>query len=94
MGQTVIDVFSFILDMKKRTNTKFPLLLFLCSEDFTDTSRFAFLRDRAALLLNMQNLHLLLHLFASVLHTVAYFDAAKFSKDIFYCFCCQTMEGI
>ncbi len=48
----VIDVFlnnlfmSFGL-MKKR-NTRFPILLFLCTEQFTDTTLFTFLLDRAA----------------------------------------------
>ncbi len=47
---------------------------------------YIFLQDRAALLLNMQNVHslyyLLLHLFASLCHTL-YSDAAKFSIKLF-----------
>ncbi len=46
----VIDVFqrtcSCLLDMKKKT--RFPSLLFLCTEQFTDTNLFTFLQDRAA----------------------------------------------
>ncbi len=37
----------------------FPLLLFLCTELFNYTNLFTFLHDRAALLLNMLNVHLL-----------------------------------
>ncbi len=56
-------------------NTRFPLLLFLCTEQFTYTTLFTFLQDRAAILLNMKNVHslycLLLYLFASLCpHTV------------------------
>ncbi len=60
--QTVIDVFQrtclFLLDTweKEQINTRFILLLFICSEQFTDTSLFTFLHDRSALLLNMQNI--------------------------------------
>ncbi len=75
-----------IRHIKKHTYSRFPLLLFLCSEQFTDTSLFTFSQDRAALL-NMQNLHLLFiitFVFLSVPHTVmAYFDAAIFSIKLF-----------
>ncbi len=52
---------SCLLDTLKR-NTRFPLLLFLCTEQFTDTNLFTFffLQDRAAL--NMQNVHSLYYL--------------------------------
>ncbi len=62
----VIDVFQrtcSCLDSWKKRNARFPLLLFLWGEQFTDTDLFKFSQDRAALLLNMQNVHLL---FASV----------------------------
>ncbi len=59
----------------KHINTRFPLLLFLCTEQFNDTNLFTFLQDRATLLLTMQNVHsrycLLLRLFSSLCpHTV------------------------
>ncbi len=41
------NLFMSIRHMKKR-NTRFPLLLFLCTEQFTDTNPFTFLQDRAA----------------------------------------------
>ncbi len=63
---------SCLLDTLKR-NTRFPLLLFLCTEQFTDTKTFTSLQDRAAQ--NVQNVnslyYLLMHLFASLCpHTV------------------------
>ncbi len=80
------NVLMSIRHIKKHTYSRFPLLLFLCSEQFTDTSLFTFSQDRAALL-NMQNLHLLFiitFVFLSVPHTViAYFDAAIFSIKLF-----------
>ncbi len=73
----VLDVFqrtcSCLLDSLKR-NTRFPILLFLCTEQFTYTNLLTFfLQDRTAQ--NMQNEHslyyLLLHLFPSLCpHTV------------------------
>ncbi len=70
----IIEVFqrtcSCIVVMKKKEH-QFPLLLFLCTEQFTN--RFTFSHDRAALLLNrkMYSYYLLLHLFASLCtHTV------------------------
>ncbi len=75
----VIDVFqrtcSLLLDTWKN-KYKFPLLLFLCIEQFTYTNLFKFFAGQgSSLLLNMQNVHslycLLLHLFASLCpHTV------------------------
>ncbi len=71
-----------IRHMKKR-NTRFPLLLFLCTEQFTDTNLFTFLQDRAALHLNMQNVgyiyDLLIYICFPLCAHILYFDAAKFS---------------
>ncbi len=87
----VIDVFqrtcSCLLDTwkkKEHRNTRFLSLLFLCTEQFTDTNLFSFSQDRAALLLNMQNVHLffiITFVCISGPHTV--FDAAKFSIKLF-----------
>ncbi len=79
------NLFMSIFHIKKKYQVL--LLLFLCTEQFTDTNLFTFsLQDRAALLLNMQNVHslyyLLLHLFPSLCHTL-YSDAAKFSIKLF-----------
>ncbi len=79
----VIDVFQrtcwCLLDMWKKKITRFPLLLFLCTEQFTDTNLFICLQDRAALLLNMLNVHLLCIRFGCLCAHVLYFDANKFS---------------
>ncbi len=79
------NLFMSIFHIKKKYQVL--LLLFLCTEQFTDTNLFTFsLHDRAALLLNRKNVHslyyLLLHLFASLCHTL-YSDAAKFSIKLF-----------
>ncbi len=70
---------------KEHRNTRFPLLLFLYTEQFTDTNLFTFSQDRAALLLNMQNVHLLFIItFVSPLCAhILYFDEAKFSIKLF-----------
>ncbi len=81
---------------KKHINS-FLLLLFLCTEQFIETNLFTFSQDRAAHFLNMLNVHLLLHLFASLCH-ILYFDEAKFSIKLFSlvyfsCFCSQTTDN-
>ncbi len=58
----IIDVFqrtcSYLEKKKKKKNTRFPSLLFLCTEKFTDTNLFTFSHDRAALLPNRKNVQL------------------------------------
>ncbi len=53
---------------------------------------------RAALLLKMQNVHLLLHLFPSLCPHTVFWWSKILNKTvfigIFYCFCCQTTEWI
>ncbi len=66
----------------------FLLLLFICTEQFNETSLFKlFVRQDSSLLLKMQNVHLLFiiaFVCLSVPHTVvAYFDGAKFSIKLF-----------
>ncbi len=75
-------------EKREQRNNSFLSLLFLCTEQFTDTSLFTFSHDRSAhFFLNMLNLHLLsiiTFLCLSVPHTaIAYFDAAKFSIKLF-----------
>ncbi len=57
---------------KNREIPGLPLLLFLCTEQFTYTSLFTlFAGQGSSLIVNMQNVNLLLHLFASLCpHTV------------------------
>ncbi len=89
----VIDVFqracSCLLDSWKR-NTRFPLLLFLCTEQFTDTNKpvYIFLQDKPAhffwtckmYIAYIVYYYICLPLCAHIL----YFDAAKFSKKYLY----------
>ncbi len=86
---------------KEHRNTRFPLLLFLCTEQFTYTSLLTlFAGQRSSLLLNMQNVHyyLLLHLFASLCPHTVIWCSQILNKTvfivIFYCFCCQTSKLI
>ncbi len=78
----VIDVFqrtcSCLLDMKK-INTRFPLLLSLLWAIYLHKPVYIF-AHRAALLLKMQNVHLLFIItFVSLSTHILYFDEAKFS---------------
>ncbi len=50
---------------------------------FTYSNLFTFFAGQGSSLLNMQNVHSLLHLFASLCH-ILYFDAAKFSMKPFH----------
>ncbi len=76
----VIDVFqrtcSCILDTLKR-NTRFPLLLFLCTEQFTYTTLFNFFCGTGQL--RAYKMYICFPLCAHIL----YFDAAKFSIKLF-----------
>ncbi len=67
----------------RHMDKEIPLLLFLCTEQFTYTNLFTFIAGQGSSLLNMQNVHSLLHLFASLCH-ILYFDAAKFSMKPFH----------
>ncbi len=70
------NLFMSIRNMKKN---RFPLLLILCTEQFTDTNLFTFSHDRAkCIYIYIYIFYLLLHLFTSLWH-ILYFDAAKFS---------------
>ncbi len=65
------NLFMSIRHMKKEhRNTRFLLLLFLCTEQLTDTNLFTFSQDRAGTG------------FAALCH-ILYFDAAKFSIKLF-----------
>ncbi len=76
--------------MKKR-NTRFPLILFLCTEQFTDSNLFTFLQDRVAhffwtckmYIAYIVYYYICLPLCAHIL----YFDGAKFSMKQFSLIC-------
>ncbi len=77
-----------IRHMKKleQRNIRFLLLLFLCTEQFTDTNLFIFLQG-SSLLLNMQNVHLLFiitFVWFSVPHTEKKFNLPQAHMTQFY----------
>ncbi len=84
----------------EKINSRFPLLLFLCTEQFTDTNMFTFLHTGQLFFwkCKMYIYYLLLHLFPSLCsHTVfwwSYILNKTVFIGIFYCFCCQTTEWI
>ncbi len=69
----------------EKRNTRFPLLLFLCTEQYLHKPVYIFARQGSSLLLNLQHVHVLfiITFFSLSVPHILYFDAAKFSIKLF-----------